>query len=286
MTPRRCSPISRRAAGLQFHFCRSGFGDDQTVRHFQYDGAREQSADVWRAVSGHVHAGSRRRGHVSVLRRGVPGTEHRVQHSGAPRQQHRRSGDARLLAPQAEITSFASDTEVAPGTHFAVVVDVQPGRDMHVYAPGVTGYRPVALIVDPQPWVAVAAAKYPSAEDYFFKPLNEHVPVYRQRFRIVQDIVNDASTRAQSALKECRRLRSRGRSTIKPERSLVLFAAADSRPVVACCAAATRSGTCQVTTTPVTDGGATLCRLAASRRRWAADAVSTLIGKKHSRRSS
>lgn len=108
----------------------------------------------------------------------------------------------RVSSPQAAITSFASDTEVAPGTHFSVVVDVQPGRGMHVYAPGVIGYRPVALIVDPQPWVAVAAAKYPTAEDYFFKPLDEHVPVYRQRFRIVQDIVIDASTRAQSALKD------------------------------------------------------------------------------------
>ena len=31
-------------------------------------------------------------------------------------------------------------------------------------------------------------AHFPKADDYFFKPLNEHVAVYQRPFRIVQDL--------------------------------------------------------------------------------------------------
>jgi hypothetical protein len=39
-------------------------------------------------------------------------------------------------SPQLTVTSFATDRVVAPGTHFSIVLDVRPGRGMHVYAPG------------------------------------------------------------------------------------------------------------------------------------------------------
>jgi hypothetical protein len=45
-------------------------------------------------------------------------------------------------------------------------------------------------------------ALYPPAEDYHFKPLNEHVQVYQRPFRIVQDVVVDASPQSQGALKD------------------------------------------------------------------------------------
>ena len=51
---------------------------------------------------------------------------------------------------------------------------------MHVYAPGVAGYRPVALAIAAQPFVRVLPLAYPPSEIYFFKPLNERVPVYQK----------------------------------------------------------------------------------------------------------
>lgn len=106
-----------------------------------------------------------------------------------------------MSSPQLELTSYATDNTVAPGTQFSVVVDVRPARGVHVYAPGVTGYKPVALSVQSQPGVLVRAAQYPESEDYYFKPLNEHVRVYQRPFRIVQDIVIESSTQAEAALK-------------------------------------------------------------------------------------
>jgi hypothetical protein len=106
----------------------------------------------------------------------------------------------RISSPQLAITTYPTDATVAPGTHFSIVVEVEPARGVHVYAPGVAGYRPIALTIDPQPWVNVAAARYPRSEDYYFKPLDEHVQVYARPFRIVQDVVVNASPEAQKAL--------------------------------------------------------------------------------------
>ena len=115
-----------------------------------------------------------------------------------------------VSSPQVEITSFVTDATVAPGTHFSVVVDSRPGRAMHVYAPGVAGYKPIALAIEPQRWIAVAAAKYPPPEDYHFKPLDEHVRVYARPFRIMQDIVVAASPEAQAALTDVSTLMLKG----------------------------------------------------------------------------
>mgnify|MGYP001335413979 CR=1 FL=1 len=116
----------------------------------------------------------------------------------------------KVSSPQMDITAFATDTVVAPGTHFSIVLDIRPGPGIHVYAPGVKGYRPIALSVSPQPWVATRSAQYPPSEDYYFKPLDEHVPVYQRPFRIVQDIAIDASPQAQTALKDVTTLTVKG----------------------------------------------------------------------------
>ena len=108
----------------------------------------------------------------------------------------------KISSPQLEITSFATDTTAAPGTHVSVVLDVRPATGIHVYAPGVVGYKPIALTIEPQPWVIIRTAKYPAPEDYLFKPLNEHVKVFQRPFRIVQDVALDASPDAQTALKD------------------------------------------------------------------------------------
>jgi hypothetical protein len=106
----------------------------------------------------------------------------------------------KITAPHLTLTTYATDQDAAPGTHFSVVVDATPGSRVHVYAPGVTGYKPIALTIDPQPALVVRDAQFPKSEDYFFKPLDEHVAVYQHPFRIVQDLEIDPSPQAAAAL--------------------------------------------------------------------------------------
>src|SRR6266853_2858179 len=115
-----------------------------------------------------------------------------------------------VSSPQLELISFATDSIVAPGTQFSLVLDVRPARGVHVYAPDVTGYKPIALLVEAQPGLVTRGAQYPKSEDYHFKPLNEHVQVYQRPFRIVQDVLIDPSTQAQAALKDVSLLTIKG----------------------------------------------------------------------------
>lgn len=111
-----------------------------------------------------------------------------------------------VTAPHVEVTSYLTDQVAAPGTKFSVVLDIKPGRRMHVYAKGVLDYRPVALVIEAQPGLLVRESRYPTPEEYFFRPLNERVPVYRKPFRLTQDVTLDPAPaaapilRAQSAL--------------------------------------------------------------------------------------
>jgi DsbC/DsbD-like thiol-disulfide interchange protein len=107
-----------------------------------------------------------------------------------------------VSAPHLQVTTFATDQVVAPGTHFSIVLDVVPARRVHVYAPGVNGYRPIALTITPQPGLIVREAQFPKPVDYYFKPLDEHVNVYSAPFRIVQDVAIDGSRESEAALKD------------------------------------------------------------------------------------
>lgn len=116
----------------------------------------------------------------------------------------------RAASAQLEVTGYVTDDLVAPGSRFSVVLDVKPGRGMHVYAPGVTGYRPVAFTLAPQAGLLIQPPQYPPAEDYHFKPLDEHVRVFQHPFRIQQPLAIDASPAAQAALKDQSSLTLRG----------------------------------------------------------------------------
>jgi AhpC/TSA family/Disulphide bond corrector protein DsbC len=115
-----------------------------------------------------------------------------------------------LTAAHLKLTTFLTDGTVAPGTHFSVVIDGVPEKNVHVYAPGVTGYKPLALTIDPQLGLIVRAIQYPKPQDYFFKPLNEHVPVYQKAFRVIQDLAIDPSRDAEAALRDVPSLTIKG----------------------------------------------------------------------------
>jgi len=116
----------------------------------------------------------------------------------------------KVSSPQLEVTSFVTDSTVAPGTYFSIALDIKPAHRMHVYAPGVTGYKPIALSVEAQPGLVIREAHYPPSEDYHFKPLDEHVQVYQRPFRIVQDVAIDASPQAQAVMKDMTALNIKG----------------------------------------------------------------------------
>ena len=85
-----------------------------------------------------------------------------------------------------QVTTYASDDVVAPGSIFTVVFDVTPRERMHVYAPGAEGYKIISVTLDPNPLVVTRPMQYPSSEIYYFEPFDERVPVFQRPFRLTQ----------------------------------------------------------------------------------------------------
>jgi hypothetical protein len=73
---------------------------------------------------------------------------------------------------------------------------------MHVYAPGASGYRVVRVTIAPQPFVRALSVEYPTSEVWFFKPLNERVPVYQKPFTLLQEFVLDGQGSTRVALRD------------------------------------------------------------------------------------
>lgn len=105
-----------------------------------------------------------------------------------------------------DVTAYASDQSVSLGTRFSLVADVRPKRGMHVYAPGATGYRVVGLTINPLAHVRTMPVRYGPSEMYYFKPLNERVPVYQKPFTLALDVVADATPDARKAMADTREL--------------------------------------------------------------------------------
>jgi peroxiredoxin len=107
----------------------------------------------------------------------------------------------RVSTEHLEVSTYPSDAAIAPGNRFALALDIQPKRGMHLYAPGASGYRVISLSMAEQPFIRVLPLKYPTSEMYVFKPLNERVPVYQKPFTLLQEIVLEGQPSAQAALK-------------------------------------------------------------------------------------
>ena len=102
---------------------------------------------------------------------------------------------AQLLAPAAtpHITMAASSSVTAaapavPGSTVKLYVDVIPDRKIHVYAPGAKDYLPVVVELAAAAGVRAGKLTYPPSQDWYFEPLQEHVPVYQAPFRLTQDV--------------------------------------------------------------------------------------------------
>jgi len=109
----------------------------------------------------------------------------------------------KIEAPHLQLALEQSDRTGVPGTRLTLVAEVRLPADVHVYAPGTAGYKPINLALDPVPGVEPRAASYPQAKILYLPAIKERVPVYEGTFRISQDVeINSGSAFAGSLGKE------------------------------------------------------------------------------------
>jgi hypothetical protein len=91
-------------------------------------------------------------------------------------------------APHLQLALEQSDRTGVPGTRITLAAEVRLPLDVHVYAPGAQGYKPIQLVIDPMPEMQLKPAIYPQSKILFLPVINERVPVFDGTFRISQDV--------------------------------------------------------------------------------------------------
>jgi Thiol:disulfide interchange protein DsbD, N-terminal len=97
-----------------------------------------------------------------------------------------------VAAPYIKLTLDQSDGTVIPGSRFTVATEVTLPPDTHVYSPEVKGYKPIQLIMEASPELKLLPVRYPKARVLFLPVINESVPVYEGKFRLLRDVVVSA----------------------------------------------------------------------------------------------
>jgi hypothetical protein len=91
-------------------------------------------------------------------------------------------------APHLQLLLEQSDSMGVPGTRITLVAEVRLPPDVHVYAPGTRGYKPIKLVLEAVPQLELKPVVYPTAKTLYLPVIKEQVPVFEGTFRIVQDV--------------------------------------------------------------------------------------------------
>ena len=99
-----------------------------------------------------------------------------------------------VKTPHLELALEQSDRTGVPGTRVTLAAEVRLPDDVHVYAPGVQGYKPMKLVIDPIPDVELKPPVYPQSKTLYLPVIKEQVPVFEGTFRISQDVKVSSSS--------------------------------------------------------------------------------------------
>jgi hypothetical protein len=91
-------------------------------------------------------------------------------------------------APHLQLTVMQSDRIAYPGNRITLTAEVKLPADVHVYAPGTKGYKPILLEIGPTRGTQGKSAVYPQSKILYLPAIKERVPVYEGIFRIRQDL--------------------------------------------------------------------------------------------------
>ncbi len=86
------------------------------------------------------------------------------------------------------INIYTSDPVAQPGNRISLVVEFNLPPKMHLYSPGVEGYTPLSLSIEPDSRIQIHEIEYPEAEILYLPAIKERVPVFRGILRVIQEV--------------------------------------------------------------------------------------------------
>jgi hypothetical protein len=95
---------------------------------------------------------------------------------------------ASVAAKHLNLSTSATAAVVHTGQRIALIADVELKHGIHVYAPGVQGYIPIDLAIADTPSSKAHPAVYPPSKMLRLAAIDETVPVYTGKFRVVREV--------------------------------------------------------------------------------------------------
>ncbi len=105
------------------------------------------------------------------------------------------------------LTTSTTGTEARTGQRITLTLDAALAAKMHVYAPGVKGYIPIALTFDKTTGFAADAPVYPASKMLHIPVINETVPVFVGKFQVLETIRLADTAELEPALDKDRNLK-------------------------------------------------------------------------------
>lgn len=94
-------------------------------------------------------------------------------------------------AKRIKLRLAASAAEARPGQRITLMIEMDLRPGLHVYAPGVVGYRPVVWSLESSPAFTAHAVDYPPSRPLHLQAIDETVPVFENRVRLLRDVTID-----------------------------------------------------------------------------------------------
>ena len=93
-----------------------------------------------------------------------------------------------VVTDHLKLEAFPAQDVASRGNRITLALELALPPKMHVYAPGVEGYRPVVVDIDQHPSLLSHETDFPEPERLRLEAIGETVPVYHGRVRILKDV--------------------------------------------------------------------------------------------------
>ena len=98
------------------------------------------------------------------------------------------STEQAITAKHAALVTQVSGADLRPGQRVTLSLDVTLPKRIHVYAPGVQGYKAVALKINDSPGYRPDSPVFPNSKTIKLAAIHETVPAYEGRFHVLQTV--------------------------------------------------------------------------------------------------
>jgi hypothetical protein len=113
-------------------------------------------------------------------------------------------------AKHLKLSVSGAGNAVRPSQRVTLAIDVNLPERTHVYAPGVSGYLPIALRLESSPGFQADPVLFPPAKTIRLEAIHETVPVYDRQFRLLETVTLGSAQQIEPLLDANRYLTIKG----------------------------------------------------------------------------